>query len=69
MLRRHFLKHGLLASGALALGRMPSQGAPKAAFDEPVRKFAHDVVELGPDKIKLSRLAMGTGSSLGTAAS
>ena len=63
MQRRHFLKHSLLAGGALALGRLPVQGAPKAAFNEPTRKFAHDIVELGPDKIKLSRLAMGTGSS------
>ena len=59
---RQFLKHGLSVGGALAVGAR-AHGAPKSAFGEPARKNAYDVVELGPDKIKLSRLAMGTGTS------
>jgi predicted aldo/keto reductase-like oxidoreductase len=61
--RRSFLKHSLAAGGALALSRGAVKAAPKSAFDEPARKFAGDVVELGPDKLRLSRLAMGTGTS------
>jgi predicted aldo/keto reductase-like oxidoreductase len=61
--RRAFLKHSLAAGGALAFSRGAVQAAPKSAFDEPARKFANDVVELGPDKLRLSRLAMGTGTS------
>ena len=34
-----------------------------AAVTAPARpRYAHDVVTLGPDKIKLSRLAQGTGT-------
>lgn len=61
--RRSFLKHSLAAGGALALSRGAVKAAPKSAFDEPSRKFASDVVELGPQKLRLSRLAMGTGTS------
>jgi aryl-alcohol dehydrogenase-like predicted oxidoreductase len=49
--RREFLKAGLLAGGCL----------PACAAKSGIRR-ASDVVELGPDKIKLSRLAMGTGT-------
>ena len=61
--RRSFLKHSLAAGGALALSRGTVQAAPKSAFDAPARKFASDMIELGPDKLRLSRLAMGTGTS------
>jgi predicted aldo/keto reductase-like oxidoreductase len=61
--RRSFLKRSLAAGGALALSRGTVEAAPKSAFDEPERKFASDVVELGPDKLRMSRLAMGTGTS------
>ncbi len=47
MKRRDFLKHSLLA------------GTP--AWGAPVRK-ANDIVLLGPDKIPLTRLAIGTGT-------
>jgi len=60
MKRREFLRRGLLAGGALAAGMHYRPYTLQAA---PVRKFANDVVYLGPDKIKLSRLAMGTGTS------
>jgi len=62
MKRRDFLKQSLAAGGAIALGQR-AQAAPSAAFSAPQRKFANDVVYLGPEKIKLSRLAMGTGTS------
>lgn len=61
--RRSFLKHSFAAGGALALSRGAVEAAPKSAFDEPTRKFANDVIELGPEKLRLSRLAMGTGTS------
>ena len=61
--RRAFLKHSLAAGGALAFTKGVVTAAPKSAFDEPSRKFASDVVELGPQKMRLSRLAMGTGTS------
>lgn len=49
-----------MAGGALAAGMHWPSYTLKAA---PTRRFANDVVYLGPDKIKLSRLAMGTGTS------
>ena len=55
MKRREFLS-SLAAGGAIAATR----GRLSAA---PTRRYANDVVELGPDKVKLSRLAMGTGTS------
>ena len=55
MKRREFL-HGLVAGGAVAVG-----GGRLAAAT--TRGYANDVIELGPDKVKLSRLAMGTGTS------
>ena len=45
-----------MAGGTVAA----TQGRLSAA---PARRYANDVVELGPDKVKLSRLAMGTGTS------
>ncbi len=53
MNRRHFLQTTLGAAGALAAGERLF-GAKTAA--------ATDVVHLGPDKVKLSRLAIGTGT-------
>lgn len=52
MERREFLKTGLLAAGVAP--QFAAAAAPKRASD---------VVTLGPDKIKLSRLAQGTGTS------
>jgi predicted aldo/keto reductase-like oxidoreductase len=60
MKRREFLRRGLLAGSAFAAGMQRPSYTLQAA---PVRRFANDVVYLGPDKIKLSRLAMGTGTS------
>lgn len=57
--RRHFFRHGLAVGAALAAG-LERNRAHAAALP---RRYANDLVELGPDKVKLSRLAMGTGTS------
>ena len=54
MQRRDFIKAGLLAGGALTAGRTAVTAAGSV-------KNAADIITLGPDKIRLSRLAMGTG--------
>jgi len=53
MERRTFLK-----SGAVSLSAFPYH-----LFAGTVKKSASDVVELGPKKVRLSRLAMGTGTN------
>ena len=60
MNRRQFARTGLLAGGALASGalRLPVRGAGT--------QTATDVVQLGPDKIKLTRLAIGLGTRGGS---
>ncbi len=60
--RREFLKAGLLGGAALAA---PAGGHAAAAGV----KRANDIVTLGPDKIRLTRLAMGTGTRGGPAGS
>ena len=60
MQRRRFLRHGLTAGAALAAGLNHNKIAHSAPLP---RRHANDVIELGPDKVKLSRLAMGTGTS------
>ena len=57
--RRRFLQTGILASGALAAGALDSTSSAAAP------RNAGDVISLGPDKIKLSRLAIGTGTNSG----
>ncbi len=55
MKRRTFLKTG---AGAVSLSAFPYH-----LFAGTTQKLASDVVTLGPRKIKLSRLAMGTGTN------
>ena len=62
MNRRKFLL-GAATAAAVAGSRIDGKAAPRSAFSAPERKFAFDQIELGPDKIRLSRLAMGTGTS------
>lgn len=54
--RRHFLRTGLLGGGALATGvlQFPAWGQATAR--------ASDIIQLGPDKVRLSRLAIGLGT-------
>jgi len=60
MNRRQLIRTGLLTGGALATGasRFPAWGAATAK--------AADIVHLPPDKIKLTRLAIGTGTRGGS---
>lgn len=58
MRRREFLRTSLGAAGWIAM----RNGAGRAAG--PMK--AHDVVYLGPDKVRLSRLAIGTGTKGGS---
>lgn len=57
MQRRHFIH--------TALGTAVGLGARQAGWGAAPRR-ANDVVRLGPDKIRLSRLAIGTGTRGGT---
>jgi predicted aldo/keto reductase-like oxidoreductase len=56
--RREFLHRGLMGIGAAA-GALHAPGLLAAP---PTRRHANDVIHLGPEKVKLSRLAMGTGT-------
>lgn len=57
MNRRDFIKISSLAGSALAISPMPLFMADKVN-----KKFANDIVTLGKTGIKVSRLAMGTGT-------
>ncbi len=59
MKRRTFIKHGMTAAAAGAVAFNPF---PYHAFAAEKKKYANDVVELGKTGIKLTRLAMGTGT-------
>lgn len=56
--RRAFLYRGVAAAGALAGARFPHELLAGTA-----KKHASDRVSLGPMKVQLSRLALGTGTS------
>ncbi len=58
MKRRHFLQSGAAVAGALLF-----EAFPYHLFAGTTKKYATDVVTLGDTGIKVSRLAMGTGTS------
>lgn len=58
MKRREFIKTTLGSAGLLSLN-----GINNKLFASPSKKYANDIVKLGNTGIKVSRLAMGTGSS------
>ena len=62
MKRRDFLRKGLAVGGTMAAGAHAVHAAARKP-PPPPKLHANDVVYLGPDKVKLSRLAMGTGTS------
>ena len=62
MKRRDFLRKGLAVGGTVAAGTHALHAAARKQAPPP-KRHANDVVYLGPDKVKLSRLAMGTGTS------
>lgn len=57
MKRRTFLQHTLAATGAFSMTEFPYH-----LFAGEKKKYAHDVIELGNTGVKVSRLAMGTGT-------
>jgi aryl-alcohol dehydrogenase-like predicted oxidoreductase len=60
MHRRNFLRTGAGAAGAVSLTSFPYP-----LFASPAKKYASDRVLLGPMKVEVSRLAMGTGTNGG----
>lgn len=58
MYRREFLTRGAAVTAAATVGPLPDHLSAA-----PAKKFANDRVKLGPMKIELSRLAMGTGTN------
>jgi len=55
--RRDFVKSSLLAGGLIAMNPFPYP-----AYTGEKKKYANDVIELGNTGVKVSRLAMGTGT-------
>ena len=62
MKRRDFIRHTLLAGTSIAAVQQQLFGASDGYTENPARRFAYDAVTLGPDKLPVSRLAMGTGT-------
>ncbi len=60
MNRRSFLKSGAASAGAVSLNAFPHH-----LFAGTTKKYATDRVKLGPMKVELSRLALGTGTNGG----
>jgi aryl-alcohol dehydrogenase-like predicted oxidoreductase len=58
MKRRDFIKNSVRTAGIISF-----TGLPKNVFSNQQKKYANDVVALGNSGIKVSRLAMGTGSN------
>lgn len=58
MLRRNFLRTAATTAGAVNLAQFPYH-----LYAGPTKKSATDRVKLGPAKVELSRLAMGTGTN------
>ena len=58
MKRRKFLTYSMAAAGAISMHKFPYH-----LFINDKKKYAHDIVTLGDTGIKVSRLAMGTGTN------
>lgn len=58
MKRRHFIKSGAVVAGTFLLDAFPYH-----AFASDTKKYASDTIVLGDTGIKVSRLAMGTGTN------
>ncbi len=63
MKRRDFIRHALAAGAPVATIQSGLFGATTGYSENPTRRYAQDVVTLGPDGLRPSRLAMGTGTS------
>lgn len=58
MHRRNFFTKSAAIAAGISLHHFPYP-----LFANPTKKLASDLIELGPKKVKLSRLAMGTGTN------
>lgn len=63
MKRRDFIRHSLALGVPLGAVQHGLFGASQGYAENPVRRSAYDRVRLGPDGLRPSRLAMGTGTS------
>lgn len=63
MKRREFIRGALAAGVPVTAVQRRLFGAPTGYAENPTRRYAQDVVSLGPDGLRTSRLAMGTGTS------
>ncbi len=63
MKRRDFIRHALAAGAPVAAVQKGLFGATTGYAENPTRRYAQDRVSLGPDGLRPSRLAMGTGTS------
>lgn len=63
MKRRDFFRHSLAAGASVAAVQSRLFGATAGYTENPARRYAYDRVLLGPDGLRPSRLAMGTGTS------
>ena len=63
MKRRDFILQSIALGAPVAAMQRRLFGAVSGYSENPVRRHAYDAVPLGPDGLKPSRLAMGTGTS------
>ena len=63
MRRRDFIRNTLAAGAPVAAVQKRLFGATAGYSESPTRRYAQDVISLGPDGLRTSRLAMGTGTS------
>jgi predicted aldo/keto reductase-like oxidoreductase len=63
MKRRDFIRHSLAVGAPVAAVQQRLFGAVPGYAENPARRYAYDRVSLGPDGLRPSRLAMGTGTS------
>ena len=63
MKRREFIRNALAAGAPVAAVQRRLFGATAGYSESPTRRYAQDIVSLGPGGLKTSRLAMGTGTS------
>ena len=63
MKRRDFIRNTLAAGAPVAAVQKRLFGATAGYSENPTRRYAQDVISLGPEGLRTSRLAMGTGTS------
>ena len=63
MKRRDFIRHSLVLGVPVAAVQHQLFGSSNGYVENPTRRHAYDRIPLGPDGLRPSRLAMGTGTS------